>query len=266
VRFVRGLRRRWRGPDAAPPPRSDYLWNPADPRSFQALRESGGAAAMTPRPRARRPAARNDAAPERLDPLEQVPGAGIRRAPRRRVVVGVVAACALVAAALIVVSVVAPEGAPAGGGAAPAETDPDTASQDEATAAAPTDGTTAPPTVTAAEAEAQYLQTVRDVAWKVRGQLESIFAEGLRYPGPGNWHWARRDDRAFARPIAAPDRIPRLIAEAGPSIRMPSADDSRACDSAIASISIDLSRNDSASSSDAWAARMSVSIVRWASR
>ena len=51
MRFVRGLRRRRRGADPAPP-RSDYLWNPADPRSFQALRESGGAVAAAPRPRA----------------------------------------------------------------------------------------------------------------------------------------------------------------------------------------------------------------------
>ena len=43
---------------------------------------------------------------------------------------------------------------------------------------------------------------MRDVAWKVRGQLESIFEEGLRYPGRGSWHWTRRDDRVFARPLA----------------------------------------------------------------
>ena len=44
MRFARGLRLRRRGADPAPP-HSDYLWNPADPRSFQALRESGGAVA-----------------------------------------------------------------------------------------------------------------------------------------------------------------------------------------------------------------------------
>ena len=43
---------------------------------------------------------------------------------------------------------------------------------------------------------------MRDVSWKVRGQLESIFDEALRDPGPGRWHWARRDDRVFARPLA----------------------------------------------------------------
>ncbi|MCY3918191.1 MAG: hypothetical protein OXG38_00090 [Chloroflexi bacterium] len=202
MRFVRELRRRWRGNDAAPPPRSDYLWNPADPRSFQALRESGGAVAAGPRPRAQRAVARDDGASERLDPLELVPGAGIRRVLRRRVVVAVAGTCGVVAAALTVVSVVAPEGAPAGDGAPAAETDPDTASPDETTAAAPADGTTAPPAVAAAEAEAQYLQAVRDVSWKVRGQLESIFEEGLRYTGRGSWHWARRDDRVFARPLA----------------------------------------------------------------
>ena len=200
MRFVRELRRRWRGNDAAPPPRSDYLWNPADPRSFQALRESGGAVAAGPRPRAQRAVARDDGAAERLDPLERVPGLGIRRVLRRRMVLGVAAACGVVAAALTVVSVIAPEGAPAGVDAAAA--DPDTASPDETTAAAPADGTTAPPTATAAEAEAQYLQTVRDVSRKVRGQLKSIFEEGLRYPGRGSWHWARRDDRVFARPLA----------------------------------------------------------------
>ena len=79
MRFVRGLRRRRRGNAAAPPPRSDYLWNPADPRSFQALRESGGAVAAAPRPRRQRPVARDDATAERLEPLEPIPGAGIRR-------------------------------------------------------------------------------------------------------------------------------------------------------------------------------------------
>lgn len=200
MRFVRELRRRWRGHDAAPPPRSDYLWNPADPRSFQALRESGGAVAAGPRPRAHRAVARDDGASERLDPLERVPGLGIRRALRRRMVLGVAAACGVVAAALTVVSVVAPEGAPAGVDATAA--DADTASPDQTTAAAPADGATPPATATDAEAEAQYLQTVRDVSWKVRGQLASIFEEGLRYTGRGSWHWARRDDRVFARPLA----------------------------------------------------------------
>ena len=202
MRFMRGLRRRWRGHDAAPPPRSDYLWNPADPRSFQALRESGGAVAAAPRPRVRRPVARDDAASDRLDPLDRVRGAGIRCLLRRRVVVGVAGTCGVVAVALTVVSVVAPEGAPAGVTASAAEADPGTASPDETPAAAASDGTTTPPAVTAAEAEAQYLQTVRDVSWKVRGQLESIFDEGLRYTGRGSWHWARRDDRVFARPLA----------------------------------------------------------------
>ncbi len=202
MRFVRELRRRRRGNDAAPPPSSDYLWNPADPRSFQALRESGAAVAAGPRPRARRPAARDDAAPERLDALEPVPGAGIRRVMRRRVVVGAAAACGVVVAALIVVSAVAPEGGPAGVAASAAEAQPDTASQNQTTATAPADRTAPPSAATAAEAEAQYLQTVRDVSWGVRGQLESIFAEGLRYPGPGRWHWARQDDRVFARPLS----------------------------------------------------------------
>ena len=84
-------------------------------------------------------------------------------------------------------------------GASAAETDPGTAPPDQTTAATPDDGTTAPPAVTAAEAEAQYLRTVRDVSWKVRGQLESFFDEGLRYLGPGRWHWARQDDRVFGR-------------------------------------------------------------------
>lgn len=202
MRFVRELRRRWRGSDAAPPPSSDYLWNPADPRSFQALRESGGAVAAGPRPRVQRAVARDVATPERLDLLERVRGAGIRRMLRRRMVLGVAAACGAIAVALTVVSVVAPEGAPAGVTASAAETDPGRASPDQTTTAAPADGTTTPPAATAAEAEARYLQTVRDVSSRVRGQLESIFDEGLRYTGRGSWHWVRRDDRVFARPLA----------------------------------------------------------------
>ena len=202
MRFMRGLRRRRRGNDAAPAPRSDYLWNPADARSFQALRESGGAVAAAPRPRRQRPVAWDDAAPERLDPLERVPGAGIRRVLRRRMVVGVAAACGVVAVALTMVSVIAPEGTPSGIAASAAETDPGTASQDQTTAGAPADRTAPPSAATTGEIEAQYLQTVRDVSWKVRGQLESFFEEGLRYPGPGRWHWARQDDRVFARPLS----------------------------------------------------------------
>ena len=203
MRFMRGLRRRWRGHAAAPPPRSDYLWNPADPRSFQALRESGGAVAAGPRPRVQRAVERDDAAPDRLDSLERVRGAGIRRVLRRRMVVGVAATCGVVAVALTVVSVVAPEGAPASVTAsAEAGAAPGVMSPDQTTAAAPADGTPPPPIAADAEAEVQYLQAVRDVSWKVRGQLESIFEEGLRYTGRGSWHWARRDDRVFARPLA----------------------------------------------------------------
>ena len=117
-------------------------------------------------------------------------------------VVGVAAACGVVAVALTVVSVIAPEGAPAGIAASAAETDPGTASQDQTTAGAPADRTAPPSAATTAEIEAQYLQTVRDVSWKVRGQLESFFEEGLRYAGPGRWHWAMQDDRVFARPLS----------------------------------------------------------------
>ena len=202
MRFMRGLRRRRRGNAAAPPPRSDYLWNPADPRSFQALRESGGAVAAAPRPR--------DSGRSRgtTPPLSdwirwnRSPGRAFGGVLRRRMVVGVAAACGVVAVALTVVSVVAPEGAPAGIAASAAETDPGTASQDQTTAGAPADRTAPPSAATTGEIEAQYLQTVRDVSWKVRGQLESFFEEGLRYAGPGRWHWARQDDRVFARPLS----------------------------------------------------------------
>ena len=112
MRFARGLRLRRRGADPAPP-HSDYLWNPADPRSFQALRESGGAVAAAPRPRAQRPVAWDAATHERLAPLEPVPGAGIRRRPRRRVVAAA-AACGAIAVALIVVAVAVPDDVPAG--------------------------------------------------------------------------------------------------------------------------------------------------------
>ena len=202
MRFVRGLRRRRRGADPAPP-RSDYLWNPADPRSFQALRESGGAVAAAPRPRAQRPVAWDAATHERLAPLEPVPGPGTTRRPRRRVVAAAAGACGAVAVALIVVSVAVPEEGPAGdAGPAQAGADPGAVSQAQTTAGAPADRTALPPAATTAEIEAQYLQTVRDVSWKVRGQLESIFEEGLRYAGPGRWHWARQDDRVFARPLS----------------------------------------------------------------
>ena len=201
MRFVRGFHLRQRGADPAPP-RSDYLWNPADPRSFQALRESGGAVVAAPRPRTQRPVSRDDATVERLQPLEPAPGSGIGRGPRRRVV-AVAGACGAVVVALIVVAVAAPDDVPAGvAGPAASGADPDAVSQDQTTAGAPADRAVQTPAATAAEAEAQYLQTVRDVSWKVRGQLESIFEEGLRDPGPGRWHWARRDDRVFARPLA----------------------------------------------------------------
>ena len=202
MRFARGLRLRRRGADPAPP-RSDYLWNPADPRSFQALRESGGAVAAAPRPRAQRPVAWDAATHERLAPLEPVPGPGTARRPRRRVVAAAAGACGAVAVALIVVSVAVPNDLPADvAGPAEAGADVGTASQAQTTAGSPADRTALPSAATTAEIEEQYLQTVRDVSWKVRGQLESIFEEGLRDPGPGRWHWTRPDDRYFARPLA----------------------------------------------------------------
>ncbi len=202
MRFARGLRLRRRGADPAPP-HSDYLWNPADPRSFQALRESGGAVAAAPRPRAQRPVAWDAATHERLAPLEPVPGPGTARRPRRRVVAAAAGACGAVAVALIVVSVAVPNDLPADvAGPAEAGADVGTASQAQTTAGSPADRTALPSAATTAEIEEQYLQTVRDVSWKVRGQLESIFEEGLRDPGPGRWHWTRPDDRYFARPLA----------------------------------------------------------------
>ena len=203
MRFARGLRLRRRGADPAPP-HSDYLWNPADPRSFQALRESGGAVAAAPRPRAQRPVAWDAATHERLAPLEPVPGAGIRRRPRRRVVAAA-AACGAIAVALIVVAVAVPDDVPAGvAGPVASGADAGTASQDQTTAGAPADRTALPSAATTGEIEAQYLQAVRDVSWKVRRQLESIFEEALRPPDSsrGNWHWTRPDDRYFARPQA----------------------------------------------------------------
>ncbi len=204
MRFARGLRLRRRGADPAPAPRSDYLWNPADPRSFQALRESGGAVAAAPRPRAQRPVAWDAATHERLAPLEPVPGPGTARRPRRRVVVAA-AACGAIAVALIVVAVAVPEEGPAGdAGPAQAGADPGAVSQAQTTAGAPADRTALPPAATTGEIEARYLQAVRDVSWKVRRQVESIFEEALRPPDAsrGNWHWTRQDDRYFARPQA----------------------------------------------------------------
>ena len=203
MRLVRGLRLRRLGADPAPP-RSDYLWNPADPRSFQALRESGGAVAAAPRPRAQRPVARDSATDERLQPLQPAPGSGIGRGPRRRVV-AVAGACGAVVVALIVVSVAAPDDVPADvAGPAASGADAGTVSGDQTTAGAPADRTALPPAATTGEIEAQYLQAVRDVSWKVRRQLESIFEEALRPPDSsrGNWHWTRPDNRYFARPLA----------------------------------------------------------------
>ena len=84
---------------------------------------------------------------------------------------------------------------------------PGTASQDQTTAGAAADRTAPPSAATTAEIEAQYLQTVRDVSWKVRGQLESFFEEGLalRRPRPLELGQAGRP-HFRAAPVAHPHR------------------------------------------------------------
>ncbi|PZC42285.1 MAG: hypothetical protein DK306_002354 [Chloroflexi bacterium] len=183
---MRWLRRWWDSTETGAEARdSDYLWNPSDPRSFHALRTSGGAAlpvspASIVNPSPDRAGPEFARAGERLPLLAAAPEAGAGWFGQRRVVLRLGAVMGAVTALLILAATGALDSGTGGGREASLAGERDGATS-QAAAADPTpvgpagagagvvDGSTA-----AAEA---YLQVVRDASAAVRAGVERFEGE-----------------------------------------------------------------------------------------